>query len=61
MTTSGYIVVGVDDHGELAGDVAHLELFDPAALHDKLVKSRPNPFGIRSAVHRYGGQSYALL
>jgi hypothetical protein len=31
MTTGGYIVVGVDDHGEPAGDVAHLELFDPAA------------------------------
>lgn len=61
MITGGYILVGAGDHGEPTGDVEHLELLDPATLHDKLAKYLPRPFEIRSAVHRRDGQSYALL
>jgi hypothetical protein len=61
MITGGYILVGADDGGQPAGDVEHLELFDPSVLHAKLTKYLPRPFEIRSAVHHYRGQSYALI
>jgi hypothetical protein len=44
----------------LAGDVEHLDLFDPATLHAKLARYLPKPFEIRAATHHYQGQSYAL-
>lgn len=61
MMAGGYILIGADDNGEPSGDVEHLELFDPATLHDKLAKYLPKPFEIRSATHQHEGQSYALV
>ena len=61
MITGGYILVGADDNGQPAGEVEHLELFDPAKLHNKLAKYLSKPFEICSAMHRYQGQSYALM
>jgi hypothetical protein len=61
MITGGYIVVGADDHGLPAGEPAHLELFDPAKLHDKVAKYIPKPFELRVAMHSHQGQSFVVI
>jgi hypothetical protein len=61
MITGGYIVVGADDNGRPAGEVEHLELFDPATVHAKVAKYVPKPFELRVATHAYQEQSFALV
>lgn len=61
MITGGYIVVGANDHGQPAGDVVHLEAFDPAKVHARVAKYVPRPFELHVATHFHQGQSYALV
>jgi hypothetical protein len=61
MITGGYLVIGAGDHGQPAGEPAHLDLFDPATLHAKVARYVTGQFELRVGIHSHQGQTFVLI
>jgi hypothetical protein len=64
QVSGGHIVVGADDHGIAVPPgllPEHEKLFDEATLRAKLSRWIPEPYGLRSSIHRHDGCTFAIV